>query len=254
MSFEDGMRAAGKLAALTLLHLQNLVKPGVTTNALDKAAYDFIMANHAIPAPLNYKGFPKSICTSVNEVVCHGIPNDIPLKENDHINIDVTVILNGYHGDTSISMVVGMKDSNLIIAARKATMAGIKAIVPGGTLGDIGFAINKSATRSGFYAAPEIGGHGIGLIFHDKPFVSSIGKKDRGEALEPGTCITIEPLILMRQENIESIPIPNSEIFIHKANGALSAQFEHTVLITEDGYEILTQMEPREGFDPSSAG
>ncbi len=240
MSFVEGMRAAGKLAALTLLHIRGLIKPGVTTNELDKAAYDFITAHGAVPAPLNYKGYPKSICTSVNEVVCHGLPDDIPLKEGDHLNVDVTILLNGYHGDTSFSMVVGMKDNDLIIAARKATDAGIKAIKPGATLGDIGFAINKSATRSGFYATPEIGGHGIGLIFHDSPFVPSLGKKGRGEILKPGTCITVEPLILSRQESIESRKIPNSEILIHTANGALSAQFEHTVLITEDGCEVLT--------------
>ena len=239
-NFVDGMRAAGKLAASTLLHLHTLVKPGVTTNELDKAAYDFIIANGATPAPLGYKGYPKSICTSVNDVVCHGVPDDIPLKEGDHINVDVTVLLNGHHGDTSFSMVVGMQDSDLVIAARKATAAGIKAIGPGATLGDIGFAINKSATRSGFYATPDIGGHGIGLIFHDAPFVSSVGKKGRGEVLKPGTCITIEPLLFERREDVESIGIPNSEIQVYRAHGALSAQFEHTVLITEDGCEVLT--------------
>lgn len=238
--FINGMRAAGKLAADTLNHVKDYVKPGVTTNELDKIVYDYIIANGGTPAPLNYKGYPKSICTSVNEVVCHGIPDDRPLKTGDHINVDVTVLLNGYHGDTSFSMVVGMEDNELIIAARKATEAGIKAIKPGATLGDIGFAITKSATRSGLYATPEIGGHGIGKIFHDKPFVSSVGKKGRGEVLKPGTCITIEPLILEKQAEIESIAIPNSEIFVHKANGVFSAQFEHTVLITEDGYDILT--------------
>jgi methionyl aminopeptidase len=236
----NGMRAAGKLAALTLLHLRNMVQPGITTNQLDQAASKFITDNGGIPAPLGYKGYPKSICTSVNEVVCHGIPDDIPLKEGDHINVDVTVILNGYHGDTSFSMVVGMEDNDLIIAARKATEAGIKAIKPGATLGDIGFAINKSATRSGFFATPEIGGHGINTIFHDSPFVPSYGKKGRGERLVPGMCITVEPLILQRQENISSFEIPNSEIYTHQANGSLSAQFEHTVLITEDGCEVLT--------------
>lgn len=239
--FVDGMRAAGKLAASTLPHLRDMVKPGVTTNELDAAAFSFITAAGGIPAPLNYKGFPKSICTSVNEVVCHGVPDNTSLKNGDYINVDVTVILNGYHGDTSFSMIVGMEDSDLIVAARKATMAGISAIKPGATIGDIGFAINKSATRSGFFATPEIGGHGIGLIFHDEPFVYSVGKKGRGERLKPGTCITIEPLVLERYESIESRKIPNSEILIHTANGARSAQFEHTVLITDTGYEILTR-------------
>ncbi len=236
----NGMRQAGKLAALTLLHLRNLVKPGITTNDLDVAARNYIILNGGIPAPLNYKGFPKSICTSVNDIVCHGVPDDRPLQLGDYLNIDVTVIVNGYHGDTSWSMRVGMEDDALIEAARKATMAGIKAITPGATLGDIGFAINKAATRAGFYATPEIGGHGINTIFHDVPFVSSQGKKGRGEKLIPGTCITIEPLVLSIPVEIQSIEIPNSQILIHRAHGAMSAQFEHTVLITKDGHEVLT--------------
>lgn len=241
MDFADGMRAAGKLASSTLLHLRNLIRPGITTNELDKAAYDYIVSNGGIPAPLTYKGYPKSICTSVNNTVCHGLPNDVPLKEGDYLNVDVTVILNGYHGDTSFSMRVGMEDDSLIIAARKATEAGIKAIKPGATLGDIGFAINRSATRNGFHAVPDIGGHGIGLIFHDKPFVPSVGKKGRGEVLKPGTCITVEPLILSKREDIKAIEIPDSEIFSYATSKAVSAQFEHTVLITDSGYEILTQ-------------
>ena len=236
----NGMRVAGKLAAATLLHLRSLVKPGITTNDLDAAARNYIILNGGIPAPLNYKGYPKSICTSVNETVCHGLPDDRPLQLGDYLNIDVTVIVNGYHGDTSWSMRVGMEDDDLIKAARKATEAGIKALVPGVTLGDIGFAINKAATRAGFYASPEIGGHGINTIFHDKPFVASQGKKGRGEILTPGMCITIEPLILQRAEEIESINIKDSQILIHRANGSMSAQFEHTVLITKDGHEVLT--------------
>ena len=238
--FVDGMRAAGKLAASTLLHLRPMVVAGATTNELDKAAYDFILAHGATPSPLGYKGYPKSICTSVNEVVCHGLPDDVPLKEGDHINVDVTVTLNGYFGDTSFSMVVGQPDSALVEAARQARDAGIKAIKPGATLGDIGFAINKSATRSGLFATPDIGGHSIGQFFHGPTFVPSHGKRGRGELLVPGTCITIEPLLLSRQGDIESIEIPNSDICVYKAGGAISAQFEHTVLITEDGYEILT--------------
>lgn len=235
----DGMHAAGKLAALTLLHLKSLVKPGITTNELDKAGYDFIIKGDGKPAPLNYKGFPKSICTSVNNTICHGIPDDVKLQLGDSINIDVTVILNGYHGDTSISMIVGMPDTPMIEAARKATMDGIKAIKPGATIGDIGFAINKSITRSGFYAVPEIGGHGIGTVFHDAPFVYSYGKKGRGEILKPGTCITVEPLIIEHNIQVEAEVIPGSQIELIKAK-CLSAQFEHTVLITETGFEILT--------------
>lgn len=240
MSLIEGMRAAGKLAAATLLYVKGFAMAGTTTKQLDKIAYDFIISHNAIPAPLNYKGFPNSICTSVNEIVCHGVPNDRPLQDGDRINIDVTVILNEYHGDTAISMIVGMPDDALVIAARKATEAGIKAIGPNATLGDIGFAIGKSATRSGFFATPEIGGHGIGKIFHDKPFVSSVGKKGRGQRLVVGSCITIEPLLLNRPEYIESIPIAGSTIEQYRAYGAMSAQFEHTILITEDGCEVLT--------------
>ena len=238
--FIIGMRAAGKLAAQTLQHVKNIAVSGVTTDLLNKAAHEFIVAHGGIPAPLNYKGFPKSICTSVNEIVCHGIPNDRKLIDGDHINIDVTVILNGYHGDTSISMVVGQPDSPLVEAARKATMAGISVIRPGATVGDIGFASNKSASRSGFHVCPDIGGHGIGLIFHDKPFVPAVGKKGRGEILVPGMCITVEPLLFERYAVLESELIPNSQILVHTAGGTISAQFEHTVLITDVGYEILT--------------
>lgn len=238
--FVSGMRAAGKLAAQTLAHLRPMVKAGITTNALDVAAYDFILAHGATPAPLGYKGYPKSICTSVNDTVCHGLPNDIPLKDGDYINVDVTVLLNGYHGDTSFSCRVGMEDDELIIAARKATEAGIKAIRPGATLGDIGFAINKASTRAGFHATPYIGGHGIGKIFHDKPFVPSYGKKGRDEVLIPGTCITVEPLLFQRSEELGIRAIDGSEIEEYTANGSMSAQFEHTILITDTGYEVLT--------------
>lgn len=245
-AFIAGMEKAGKLAAETLILLGKMVKPGITTNELDRAGYEFLMSRGATPAPLNYRGYPKSICTSVNEVICHGVPNDEKLKNGDIINIDVTSLLDGYHGDTSRTFLVGEVSEaakRITIAAEEAMLKGIEAIGPGATTGDIGFAINKYSTKKGYYVVREIGGHGIGRIFHDEPFVPSYGKKGKGDILKTWKCITVEPMINETSTEMIEHPIPGSSHYWYTtADKCLSAQFEHTVLITDTGYEIMTNL------------
>jgi methionyl aminopeptidase len=243
-SFIVGMEKAGRLAAECLEALGKMVKPGVSTNELDQAGFEFLKSRGALPAPLNYRGFPKSICTSVNEVICHGVPDDQKLKSGDIVNIDVTSLLAGYHGDTSRTFLVGEVSSaaqRITQAAQESMFKGIEAISPGATTGDIGFAINKWASKKGFYVVREIGGHGIGKVFHDEPFVPSYGKKGKGVPLRTWTCITVEPMINETSAEMVENPIPGSSHFWYAtADKCLSAQFEHTVLITDTGYEIMT--------------
>lgn len=242
-----GMEKAGRLAAETLAYVGRFVKAGVTTNELDKIVHDYTLSHNAIPAPLNYHGFPKSICTSINHCICHGVPDDSPLKEGDIINVDVTSIVDGFHGDTSATFFVGeVSEAAKAVTdcALKAMHKGIEAIRPHGTTGDIGFAINKFVTKKGFYPVREIGGHGIGRKFHGDPFVPSYGKKGRGDRLIPWTCITVEPMVNETAAAIKELSIPGSTIkYYETSDGTLSAQFEHTVLITDRGYEVLTLAE-----------
>lgn len=238
------MKDVCKLAARTLTHVGKFVKPGITTNELDQIVYDYTLSHGATPAPLGYHGYPKSICTSVNQVVCHGLPNDYVLKEGDIINIDVTSKKDGFHGDTSRTFIVGktnLEAQNLVQAAFEAMEKGIAAISPKGRTGDIGFEINKFVTRKGYTTVKEIGGHGIGRIFHDEPFVPSFGKKGKGDVLVPWHCITVEPMVNQGKEEFTEVSISGSSIkYYETVDGLLSAQFEHTVLITETGYEVLT--------------
>lgn len=238
------MIKVGKLAARTLEHTGKFVKAGITTDELDKIAADFAASHGAKSAPLGYNGYPKSICTSVNHVICHGVPGKEVLKEGDIINVDITCLLDGFHGDTSYTFFVGEvseRAKKVTEIAKKAMEKGIEAITPFGTTGDIGFAINKFTTKSGFYVVEEIGGHGIGRIFHEDPFVPSFGKKGRGDRLLPGGCITVEPMVNETAADMITHSIPNSSIqWYTTADKTLSAQFEHTVLITEKGPEILT--------------
>lgn len=238
------MRAAGKLAARTLEHAAKFVKAGISTEEIDKIVHDFTLSAGAIPAPLGYHGFPKAVCTSVNSVICHGVPDKTILKEGDIINVDVTPILDGFYGDTSATFFVGQvsdKAKDIVDCAEKAMWKGIEEVRAGATTGDIGFAINKLVTKRGYHVVREIGGHGIGKVFHDDPFVPSYGKKGRGPKLLPWCCITVEPMINETDAEIDEISIPNSEIkYYHTGDRTLSAQFEHTVLITDVGYEIMT--------------
>lgn len=239
------MERACKLAAQTLYHTAKFVRPGISTEELDKISNDFVLSNNAISACIGYHGYPKAICTSINEVVCHGVPNakDI-LKDGDIINIDVTVIKDGFYGDTSATFFVGNvseKAKQITEIAKRSMEIGIEAITPFGTTGDIGFAINKFATKSGYHTVKEIGGHGIGRGFHEDPFVPSFGKKGRGDRLKPGLCITVEPMINETAAALDEHDIPNSTIkWYTTADKTLSAQFEHTVYVSESGPVILT--------------
>jgi len=238
------MKTVGRLAADVLSQVGKMVEPGVSTEALDRKAHELTLSAGAIPAPLNYKGYPKSICTSVNHCICHGVPTDYILQEGDIINIDVTCIKGGFHGDTSRTFYVGeVSDRAKAITecAYKAMLKGIKQVKGGNTTGDIGFAINKYVIRQGFYPVLEIGGHGIGKQFHEDPFVPSYGKKGRGDTLQSDCCITVEPMVNETEAPIQEFDIPDSEIKRYETSDrTLSAQFEHTVLIQEGGCEILT--------------
>lgn len=238
------MQKAGQLAARTLEHVGRFVKTGITTNELDKIAHDFTLSNGATPAPLGYHGFPKSICTSVNHCICHGVPDQMPLKNGDIINIDVTCVLEGFHGDTSAMFLVGEvsdQAKEICTVAKEAMDKGIEEVGPGKTTGDIGFAINKYVTKRGYWTVKEIGGHGIGRTFHDDPWVPSYGKKGKGTALPPWICLTVEPMINATSAPIKEFSIPDSSIkYYETGDKTLSAQYEHTVLVTDTGHEILT--------------
>ena len=242
------MREVCKLSARLLIEIEPYIKPGVKTEELDKICHEYTLSYGARPAPLGYNGFPKSICVSVNDCVCHGVPSHQVLKEGDVVNIDVTSIKNGFYGDTSKTFFVGEvseEAKNLTECAFQAMHKGIEAIKPEAKTGDIGFAINRFVTRKGFFAVEEIGGHGIGKVFHDDPFIPSIGKKNQGETLIPWSCITVEPMVNEKSREVIEFSIPHSSVkYYNTKEGGLSAQFEHTVLIKDgmegSNYEILT--------------
>ena len=238
----EGMRKAGQLAAQTLDMITEHVVPGVTTEELDKLCYDFITKNGAIPAPLNYKGFPKSICTSINHVVCHGIPEEKSLREGDILNIDVTVVLDGWHGDTSRMFFVGDKIS---VKARKlcdvtydCMMAGIETVKPGAKLSDIGAAIQELAHANRFSVVRDFCGHGLGRVFHAPPsVVHYYNPADDKIILEPGMFFTIEPMINTGKYHTKMLA--DGWTAVTRDRG-LSAQYEHSLAVTEDGFEIFT--------------
>jgi methionyl aminopeptidase len=241
------MEEAGRLAAQTLAYTGKFVKAGISTDELDQIADDFIRSHGGIAACRGYRGYPKSICTSVNEVICHGVPNGLVLNEQDIINIDVTVIVKGFHGDTSSMFFVGepsARAKKLTDCAHEAMLKGIETVTNGATTGDIGFAIDKFVTRKGFYAVREIGGHGIGRGFHEEPFIPSFGKKGRGEILRKWGTITVEPMVNETANPIKEDAIPGSEItVVSTSDGSWSAQYEHTVLITDGKAQILTLLD-----------
>ena len=238
----EKMRASCRLAAATLEFIEPHVVPGVTTERLNELCHDFIVRHDAIPAPLNYKGFPKSICTSINNVVCHGIPGTLELKEGDIINIDVTTILDGFHGDTSEMFCVGevkQKARDLIGVTRKSMWLGIHEVGAGKRIGDIGAAIYAYAHEEHGYGVVEaFCGHGIGRRFHAEPQVAHRGKRGRGRRMVAGMTFTIEPMINEGTERCEILEDGWTAITL---DGGLSAQVEHTILVTEDGFEVLTK-------------
>ena len=237
----EKMRAAGKLAAKTLDEVTPFVKPGVNTNFLDKICYEYIKDKGGNSAPLYYKGFPKSCCISPNHVVCHGIPSDKILRNGNIINIDVTAIVGGYHGDTSRMFYVGdisIKSKNLVTTTYEAMMKAISAIKPGIKLGDIGATIQEFVELKGFSVVRDFCGHGIGKIFHQPPNVLHYGKKNTGIELKAGMIFTVEPMI--NEGEYETRILKDGWTAVTK-DKTLSAQFEHTVGVTEKGFEIFTK-------------
>jgi len=235
------MRVAGKLAAQVLTMITPHVVAGITTDELNTICHDYMVnEQETIPAPLNYHGFPKSICTSVNHVICHGIPGTKKLKEGDIINVDITVIKDGYHGDTSMMFHIGKTSiiaQRLSANAREAMLLGIKLVKPGIQLGDIGHAIQTHAEAQNFSVVREYCGHGIGKVFHEDPQVLHYGKPHTGLTLEAGMTFTIEPMINAGKQQIKQLP---DNWTVVTKDRSLSAQWEHTILVTNDGFEILT--------------
>ncbi len=240
------MQNVGRLAGQTLLFIAPYVQAGISTNELDRLVYQYTIDNGAQAAPLGYHGYPKSVCTSINDIVCHGLPDETILKDGDIINVDVTCVKDGFFGDTSKTFMVGNVSENakkLVEAAEAAMFKGIEQVAPFNTTGDIGFAIDRLVTRSGYSTVKEIGGHGIGRKFHDDPFVPSFGKKGKGDVLKPWHCITVEPMVNEGVEEVDEFPISGSTIRYYRTKDRkLSAQFEHTILVTDKGFEILTRV------------
>lgn len=238
---QDKMRVAGRLAADVLDMIGEHVRPGVKTEELDQICHQYITeTQEAVPAPLNYRGFPKSICTSVNHVVCHGIPGERRLKAGDAVNIDVTVIKDGFHGDTSRMFFAGkpgVQAERLSQVAYESMWLGIEQLGPGRRLGDIGAAIQKNVEKNRFSVVREYCGHGIGRVFHEDPQVLHYGSPGTREELVPGMTITVEPMINAGRRNVKLLA--DGWTVVTKDH-SLSAQWEHTVLVTDTGFEVLT--------------
>ena len=237
----EKMRVAGKLASKTLDMITEYVKPGINTNKIDQLCYEFIRDNGGYSAPLFYRGYTKSLCTSLNHVICHGIPSDRILEEGDIVNIDVTAIVDDYHGDTSRMFSVGnisVKGKNLIDTTYESMMNGIKILKPGIKVGDIGYEIQSYVEAKGFSVVRDFCGHGISNTFHEEPNILHYGKKNTGKELTPGMTFTIEPMI--NAGRYDSKLLNDGWTAVTK-DKSLSAQFEHTLGITENGYEIFTE-------------
>jgi methionyl aminopeptidase len=238
---QDKMRIAGRLAADVLDMIGDYVKPGVTTDELDRICHDYITTvQQAVPAPLNYRGFPKSICTSVNHVVCHGIPGERKLKSGDAVNIDITVIKDGFHGDTSRMFFVGkpgIQAKRLSDVAFEGMWLGIEQLAPGNHLGDVGAAVQRHVEKNRFSVVKEYCGHGIGRVFHEDPQVLHYGSPGTGMELREGMTLTVEPMVNAGKAAVRLLP--DGWTVVTKDH-SLSAQWEHTVLITGSGYEVLT--------------
>jgi len=238
---QEKMRKAGRLAAEVLDMIGDFIQPGISTNELDQICHKYITeTQNAIPAPLNYRGFPKSICTSLNHVVCHGIPGERILKSGDILNIDVTVIKEGFHGDTSRMFFVGKSNiqaERLVQITLESMLIGIEELAPGKYLGDVGHAIQTHVEKNRFSVVREYCGHGIGRIFHEEPQVLHYGKPKSGMKLETGMTLTVEPMVNAGKRYVRLLP--DGWTVVTKDH-SLSAQWEHTILITNNGYEILT--------------
>ena len=240
----EAMKPACQHAADTLVMIEPYIKPGISTDEINDLVHEFTLKAGGIPAPLNYHGFPKSVCTSINHVVCHGIPSQKKLKDGDIVNVDVTTILNGWHGDTSKTFLVGtpkVRTQKIVSVARRALEVGIEMVRPGATLGDIGHAIQTYAEGQKCSIVREYCGHGIGKIFHEEPQVLHYGKPGTGLELKTGMVFTIEPMVNIGKAGVKVLADKWTVVTRDKS---LTAQFEHTLAVTEAGYEILTIPSP----------
>lgn len=240
----EGIRKSSKLAGEVLLYVADFVKEGVSTSYLDQIIHNFVVERGATPATLNYNGYPKSCCISLNDVVCHGIPSEeVVLKNGDILNIDVTTILNGYFGDTSKMFIVGEASEvavKLVNVTKHCLNLGIQQVRPGNYFGNIGYAISRYAISQGFSVVYEYCGHGVGVEFHEEPQVDHAARKNSGPKMKPGMTFTIEPMI---NEGKPRVKIDESDGWTARTvDNKLSAQFEHTILVTETGFEVLTDV------------
>ena len=236
----EGIRRAGRLVVETLDLAQRHIRPGVVTDEINTVVHDFTVAHGATPAPLNYRGFPKSVCISVNEVICHGIPGAKVLKEGEIVNVDVTSILDGYYADASKTFFVGTPgpDARKVVEVSRACLAaGLSMVRPGSRIGDIGWAIQRYAETQGCSVVREFVGHGVGIDFHESPQIPHYGQRGRGIVLVPGMTFTIEPMINIGKKELHILPDRWTAV---TDDGSLSAQFEQTIVVTENGYESLT--------------
>ena len=236
----EGIKKAGRLALKTLDLVEDAIRPGMTTDEINTLVHDYTVENGATPAPLGYRGFPKSVCVSVNEVICHGIPGDRVINDGDIVNVDVTPILNGYYADVNKTFFVGNPDSNaqkIVSVARECLRRGAMMVRPGNRIGDIGFSIQSFAEKEGCSVVREFVGHGVGFDFHEPPQVPHHGHRGEGIKLVPGMVFTIEPMINLGTKDLKVL---NDGWTAVTLDGALSAQFEQTILVTDKGYESLT--------------
>jgi methionyl aminopeptidase len=239
----EAIRRAGRLVLETLALVASIIRPGLATEEINTLVHDHTVKNGAVPAPLNYRGFPKSVCVSVNEVICHGIPGERALKDGDIVNVDVTSILNGYYADANRTFFVGTPgpDARKIVGiAGQCLRLGMEAVKPGNTLGDIGWAIQSCAEAQGCSVVREFVGHGVGFGFHEAPQVPHFGKPGTGLTLIPGMVFTVEPMINLGNKELKILDDNWTAV---TKDGSLSAQFEQTILVTQDGFESLTPYE-----------
>jgi len=236
----EGIRKAGQLVLATFEQIEDKIRPGIKTNEINKIVHEFTIKNGAQPAPLNYRGFPKSVCVSVNEEVCHGIPGERVLKDGDIANVDITSILDGYYADANKTFFVGTPGSaahKIVSVARECLRRGIAAVRPGNTVGDIGSAIQTYAEDQGCSVVRDFVGHGVGFEFHEPPQIPHFGQKGQGIRLIPGMVFTIEPMINLGGKELKILPDNWTAV---TRDGSLSAQFEQTIVVTRNGYESLT--------------
>ncbi|GAA0725775.1 methionyl aminopeptidase [Clostridium malenominatum] len=238
----EGIRKSGEINTAVLDLVGKNIKEGMTTEEIDKLVYDYTISQGAVPATLNFEGYPKSLCTSINNEVCHGIPSeDVILKNGDIVNVDVSTILNGYYSDASRMFIIGEASEDarkLVEVSKECLYKGIEAVKPWGFLDDVGAAIQEHAEKHGYSVVRDFGGHGIGLEFHEEPFVAHHGKRGEGMILVPGMVFTIEPMI--NAGSYEIVVDSNDNWTVLTEDGSLSSQWEHTILVTEDGVELIT--------------